>query len=72
MCADYILIMGKKDKKKGKGIEKTAAKTEKKLTAKQKKHLADIGEVSRLIYLNVFRLCTVHAKIYLSCFLGKH
>lgn len=37
--------MGKKDKKKGKGIEKTAIKTEKKLTTKQKKYLAKIGEV---------------------------
>ncbi|KAK6627412.1 hypothetical protein RUM44_009889 [Polyplax serrata] len=36
--------MGKKDKKKGKGIEKTALKTEKKLNAKQKKYLAKIGE----------------------------
>lgn len=43
--------MGKKDKKgnkKGKGAEKTAAKTEKKLSAKQKKELAAIGEVSLL------------------------
>lgn len=40
--------MGKKDKKgkKGKGAEKTAAKTEKKMTAKQKKDLAAKGEVS--------------------------
>lgn len=38
--------MGKKDKKKGRGIEKTAVKTEKKMTAKQKKQLAAIGEVS--------------------------
>lgn len=37
--------MGKKDKKKGRGIEKTAIKTEKKLSAKQKKYLAKIGEV---------------------------
>jgi len=38
--------MGKKDKskKKGKGAEKTAAKTEKKLSQKQKKELAAIGE----------------------------
>ncbi|KAG8223617.1 hypothetical protein J437_LFUL003485 [Ladona fulva] len=38
--------MGKKnkDKKKGKGAEKTAAKTEKKMTQKKKKELADIGE----------------------------
>lgn len=38
--------MGKKDKKlkKGKGAEKTAAKTEKKLSAKQKKELAALGE----------------------------
>jgi len=39
--------MGKKDKskKRGKGIEKTAAKTDKKLSQKQKKELAAIGEV---------------------------
>ncbi|XP_046734105.1 kelch domain-containing protein 4-like [Diprion similis] len=38
--------MGKKDKNKKKvsGIEKTAMKTEKKLTAKQKKELAALGE----------------------------
>lgn len=40
--------MGKKgkDKKKGKGAEKTTTKTDKKLLAKQKKMLAKIGEVS--------------------------
>lgn len=39
--------MGKKDKgkKKGKGAEKTAMKTDKKLMAKQKKLLEKIGEV---------------------------
>lgn len=39
--------MGKKDKnkKKGKGAEKTAMKTDKKLLAKQKKLLEKIGEV---------------------------
>lgn len=39
--------MGKKDKnkKKGKGAEKTALKTDKKLAAKQKKLLQKIGEV---------------------------
>lgn len=39
--------MGKKDKnkKKGKGAEKTAMKTDKKLIAKQKKLLEKIGEV---------------------------
>ncbi|XP_066254482.1 kelch domain-containing protein 4 [Euwallacea similis] len=38
--------MGKKDKnkKKGKGIEKTQAKTEKKLITKMKKELKDLGE----------------------------
>ncbi|XP_075228969.1 kelch domain-containing protein 4 [Lycorma delicatula] len=36
--------MGKKDKKKGKGAEKTAAKTEKKFSQKLKKELAVIGE----------------------------
>jgi hypothetical protein len=40
--------MGKKDKKKkGLGIEKTNAKTDKKLIAKQKKLIQKIGEVSR-------------------------
>jgi hypothetical protein len=40
--------MGRKDKtkKKGQGAEKTVAKTDKKLAAKQKKLLAKIGEVS--------------------------
>jgi hypothetical protein len=39
--------MGKKDKstKKVKGAEKTASKTEKKLSQNQKKELADVGEV---------------------------
>lgn len=39
--------MGKKDKKKKKGfgIEKTTAKTDKKLLAKQKKLLQKLGEV---------------------------
>lgn len=39
--------MGKKtkDKKKGKGAEKTLAKTEKKLSNKAKKELQAIGEV---------------------------
>lgn len=39
--------MGKKDKnkKKGKGAEKTTMKTEKKAGLKQKKLLAKIGEV---------------------------
>ncbi|XP_065331634.1 kelch domain-containing protein 4 [Cloeon dipterum] len=36
--------MGKNKNKKGKGAEKTAAKTEKKLSKKQKKDLADLGE----------------------------
>lgn len=39
--------MGKKDKiKKGKGAEKTQAKTEKKLCNKMKKTLKVLGEVS--------------------------
>lgn len=39
--------MGKKDKKKKKGfgVEKTTAKTDKKLLAKQKKMLQKLGEV---------------------------
>lgn len=47
--------MGKKDKnkKKGKGAEKTATKTDKKLIMKQKKLLAKIGEV-RLYFLAFF------------------
>lgn len=46
--------MGKKDKnkKKGKGAEKTAAKTEKKLSNKQKKELAALGEV-KLFFHNI-------------------
>lgn len=40
--------MGKKDKKKkGFGIEKTTAKTDKKAAAKQKKLLQKLGEVCR-------------------------
>ena len=44
--------MGKKDKKKKKGfgVEKTVAKTEKKAAAKQKKLLLKLGEV---IFFNV-------------------
>ena len=38
--------MGKKDKKKVKGAEKTAIKTEKKAAQKMKKELAAKGEVS--------------------------
>lgn len=37
--------MGKKDKKKGAGAAKTAAKTEKKAANKLKKELAAKGEV---------------------------
>lgn len=39
-----VASMGKKDKKKGKGVEKTIAKTEKKATQKLKKELAAKGE----------------------------
>lgn len=47
--------MGKKDKnkKKGKGAEKTAIKTDKKLVAKQMKLLKKIGEVSGKIYNSI-------------------
>lgn len=47
--------MGKKDKnkKKGKGAEKTAMKTDKKLLAKQKKLLEKIGEVRNFEPLNM-------------------
>lgn len=45
--------MGKKnkDKKKGKGAEKTFAKTEKKLSNKMKKELQALGEVCLFISL---------------------
>lgn len=45
--------MGKKNKNKQKvsGSVKTAMKTEKKLSAKQKKELAAIGEVSQFLNL---------------------
>lgn len=57
--SNFIKIMGKKDKnkKKGKGAEKTALKTDKKLAVKQKKLLQKIGEVSvsvRLFRTNKF------------------
>lgn len=41
--------MGKKDKKKKKGfgVEKTTAKTDKRLAAKQKKLLQKLGEVRK-------------------------
>lgn len=46
----FFIKMGKKDKnkKKGKGAEKTAMKTDKKLAAKQKKMLEKIGEVRHI------------------------
>nr|CAD7441705.1 unnamed protein product [Timema bartmani] len=46
----FIANMGKKDKnkKKGKGAEKTAAKTDKKLSLKLKKELAVIGEFAEI------------------------
>lgn len=52
--------MGKKDKnkKKGKGAEKTAMKTDKKLAAKQKKMLEKLGEVS--IYRAPFKITLIH------------
>lgn len=42
-----LYIMGKKDKKKVKGAEKTAAKTEKKTSQKIKKAMKSKGEVSK-------------------------
>lgn len=50
--------MGKKDKgkKKGKGAEKTAMKTDKKLLLKQKKFLAEIGEVRTKLGVKVGRI----------------
>lgn len=61
--------MGKKDKnkKKGKGAEKTASKTEKKLSNKQKKELAALGEVSVLKSL----LCYNVSQSLTTC-LGEH
>lgn len=51
-AVDLLLTMGKKDKnkKKGKGAEKTAMKTDKKLAAKQKKMLEKIGEVRHIVF----------------------
>lgn len=56
--------MGKKskDKKKGKGAEKTLAKTEKKLSNKMKKELQAIGEVNcdicnTYIFFSQYLLC---------------
>lgn len=47
--------MGKKDKsKKGKGAEKTIAKTLKKQSSKLKKELAAKGEVSRSLVTLVY------------------
>lgn len=45
--------MGKKDKnkKKGKGAEKTLVKTDKKLLAKNKKLLAKLGEVCMIFVM---------------------
>lgn len=47
--------MGKKDKnkKKGKGAEKTAMKTDKKLAARQKKLIAKLGEVCILMEIGM-------------------
>lgn len=58
--------MAKKDKgkKKGKGAEKTAMKTDKKLMAKQKKLLEQIGEV-RFPHLNFYRSICLHYFIFL-------
>lgn len=50
--SDLVAIhMGKKDKKKGQGAAKTAAKTEKKANTKLKKEMAAKGEVSVLSLL---------------------
>lgn len=59
--------MGKKDKKKKKGfgIEKTNAKNEKKLIAKQKKLLEKIGEVKKITKSNV-------NKFQFLLFIGGH
>lgn len=45
--------MGKKDKnkKKGKGAEKTAMKTDKKLAGKQKKMLKKLEEVNNFYFI---------------------
>lgn len=54
--------MGKKDKnkKKGKGAEKTAMKTDKKLAAKQKKMLEKLGEVRNRFLIAYF----IHSIFY--------
>lgn len=51
-AVNLFVKMGKKDKnkKKGKGAEKTAMKTDKKLAAKQKKMLEKIGEVRHIVF----------------------
>lgn len=50
--------MGKKDKKKKKGfgIEKTNAKTDKKLQAKQKKLLQKLGEVRNIFNFKITKI----------------
>jgi hypothetical protein len=52
---EILFKMGRKDKskKKGKGAEKTAAKTDKKRSQKQKKELAAIGEVYYIFLTNI-------------------
>ncbi|XP_068142638.1 kelch domain-containing protein 4 [Drosophila tropicalis] len=62
--------MGKKDKnkKKGKGAEKTAMKTDKKLAAKQKKMLdklgeSDINEIVKKLETEEGRLATIYEEV---------
>lgn len=61
--------MAKKDKgkKKGKGAEKTTMKTDKKLMAKQKKLLEQIGEV-RFLHLNLYLSFNLFALIHFRIF----
>lgn len=63
--------MGKKDKgkKTGKGAEKTAMKTDKKLMAKQKKLLEKIGEVrffAERTHLNIYHSIGLLINLFVS------
>lgn len=54
--------MGKnqKNKKKPKGAEKTAAKTDKKLSNKMKKELEAIGEVRTVFFVSILKLLFIN------------
>lgn len=73
----HLFKMGKKDKnkKKGKGAEKTSMKTDKKLLAKQKKLLEKIGEVRicRLFeFVSDFRCLLKSLRTFCSVIIGGH